>query len=68
MPSKKLDNAPRHGFRPVRSPANPMQQAFNSGWGQAQAQHRAKEYARRIALREARELMDDQIDGIDRGL
>ena len=45
-----------------------MQQAFNSGWGQAQAQHRAKEYARRIALREARELMDDQIDGIDRGL
>ena len=60
-------NIQRHGKRPAPSPATDKQRLFAEGFGQVQAEMRRKKWMRtraiREAIREAKELFDDQMEG-----
>jgi hypothetical protein len=59
-------NIPRHGKRTVPRPADARARQWATGYGQVAAAIRLKTFLKRkAALREARELCDDVINGME---
>ena len=60
-------NTPRHGKRAVPRPADARARQWAAGYGQVEAAIRLKKFLKqKAALREARELCNDVIDGMQK--